>query len=318
MINTDLPLVSVVFTSYNHHDFLRQALDSIVNQTYSNVEIIVIDDNSTDGSKEILKTYESNPKIFLHLLDKNTGSYVKASNYGAKFANGEYLLFAQCDDYADPTQIEKLVKGFDKGSNIGVVYSKSNLVDESDKFICDDFSGREKSFRKKCTNDTVITGAEMKDFLAFSCVIPNLSAALIKKELYFKSGGLSEKFIMAADWALWLELTEFTDFYYITETLNNFRQHSNTIRSKTKVRTQIKEIYALFYHHIDSNKLTSAQKTKIKIGTGGVWFSYIIEDPKSWFVNFPAVFSDSFKFEKFNLGYLFLGALKLTKEFVYK
>jgi len=318
MINTNLPLVSVVFTSYNHQEYLKQALDSIVNQTYPNLEIIVVDDNSTDGSQQILKSYKDNPKITLHLLEKNTGSYVKASNYGARLAKGEYLLFAQCDDHADPEQIEKLVSAFSNEGNIGVVYSKSNLIDENDVFICDDFTGREKSFRKKCKNDAFISGKEMKDFLSFSCVIPNLSAALIKKDLYFQCGGLPERYMMAADWAMWLELTENSNFFYLTECLNNFRQHSNTIRSKTKIRTQINEIYSLFYSHIENHKLSSDQKHKIKIGAGGVWFSYFIEDFKSWFLNFPSVFSDSLKYEKRNLRYLFLGALKLTKEVVYK
>ena len=100
------PLVSIVFTSYNHKEYLRQALDSLLNQTYPNTEIIIIDDCSTDGSQEILKEYKHFENINLKLQTQNSGSYVKASNYGASFAKGEYLLFAQCDDFAEPNQIE--------------------------------------------------------------------------------------------------------------------------------------------------------------------------------------------------------------------
>ena len=88
MDKIDHPLVSIVFTSYNHKEYLRQALDSLLNQTYPNTEIIIIDDCSTDGSQEILREYEHIENINLHMQSQNSGSYVKASNLGASFAKG--------------------------------------------------------------------------------------------------------------------------------------------------------------------------------------------------------------------------------------
>ena len=127
------PLVSIVFTSYNHQEYLRQALDSLVNQTYLNTEIIIVDDCSTDGSQEILREYEHYENINLILQKQNSGSYVKASNFGASFAKGEYILFAQCDDFAKANQLEVLLKAFESNPSVGVVFSKSNLVDENGK-----------------------------------------------------------------------------------------------------------------------------------------------------------------------------------------
>jgi glycosyltransferase involved in cell wall biosynthesis len=98
------PLVSIVFTSYNHLEFLKQAIESILNQTYTNFELIVIDDCSTDGSQDLLTRYTFDNRVNLNLLDSNTGSFVKASNYGARIASGEYILFAQCDDFSEINQ----------------------------------------------------------------------------------------------------------------------------------------------------------------------------------------------------------------------
>jgi glycosyltransferase involved in cell wall biosynthesis len=314
MGTSNLPLVSIVFTSYNHQEYLKQALDSLVSQTYQNFEIIVVDDNSTDGSQDILNTYREIPNVFLNLLEKNTGSYVKASNYGANLARGEYLMFAQCDDFAEPHQIERIMQVFFENSNVGVVYSKSNLVDEKGFAYSDDYKGREKAFKIKCANDTQISGDEMRNFLSFACVIPNLSAAIVKRSLFDKVGGLSANYLVAADWAFWLAMSELTDFYYITEALNNFRQHATTIRSKVKLARQVEEVYTIFYSHIETYNLAGKNKQRLKEGAGAVWFWYFLENKGSWISSFPLLLKKTFTFEKLNFYYLGVGFIKHLKE----
>ncbi|QOG03786.1 glycosyltransferase [Flavobacterium sp. MDT1-60] len=316
MDNLNKPLVSIVFTSYNHVEYLKQALDSLINQTYSNLEIIIIDDCSTDGSQEILKQYEHITNIDLKLQTKNSGSYVKASNYGASFAKGEYILFAQCDDFAEPHQIELLMKEFEKNPSVGVVFSKSNLVDEKGIVFTNDFVGREKSFKVAVTKTGLISRIKMKEFLSFSCVIPNLSAALVKRELFERVNGLSDRYLVVADWEFWLDMTEISDFYYVSEPLNYFRQHGTTIRSSIKMKTQIVEMFRMFYNHIVKNELTSNQKHKLKVGAGAVWFSFFVENNKTWLDCFSLVRADIKTIEKNSIYYLFLGGKKHLYEYL--
>lgn len=318
MDNMTLPLVSIVFTSYNHKEYLREALESLVNQTYKNLEIIIIDDCSTDGSQEILKEYDHHENINLKLSTVNSGSYVNASNMGASFATGEYILFAQCDDFAERNQIEILVDQIIKNSTVGVVFSKSNLIDEQSAVFTDDYKGRERKFKKSIQKNAFISGAEMKEFLSFSCVIPNLSAALIKHELFKNNNGLSDKYLVVADWEFWLDMTEKTNFYYLHEPLNNFRQHATTIRSKVKMKTQIFEIYAMFNNHIEKYNISKKQKHLIKVGAGAVWFSYFLENKKMWLQSFSNVHSEINKIEKKSLYYLMLGTKKHIIEFIYR
>lgn len=303
------PLISVVFTSYNHKEYLKQALDSLVNQTYQNLEIIIIDDCSTDGSQEILKEYQHLQNINLKLSDVNSGSYVNSSNLGASLATGEFILFAQCDDYAVPNQIEKLLGPFYNNINIGVVYSKSNLVDDHGTYLQDDLQGRELAFKNHIKKSPIINGNEMRKFLSFSCVIPNLSAALIKNSL-FKEVGLSNQFLVVADWELWLNFSEKTDFYYLNEPLNNFRQHATTIRSKIKIKTQIVEIFNMFYNHLNAYQLKGNDKKMIRIGAGAVLFSYFVQNKALWLKSFFVFYYEIKKNEKSVLYYLFLGAKK--------
>jgi glycosyltransferase involved in cell wall biosynthesis len=311
------PLISVVFTSYNHKEYLKQALDSLVNQTYQNLEIIIIDDCSTDGSQGILKEYEHLKNINLKLSAVNSGSYVNSSNLGASYATGEYILFAQCDDYAVPNQIEKLLAPFYNNPNIGVVYSKSNLVDEQGNYLQDDLKGRELAFKNHIKNSPIIMGNEMRKFLSFSCVIPNLSAALIKNNL-FKEVGLSNKFLVVADWELWLNLSEKTNFYYLNEPLNNFRQHATTIRSKIKIKTQIVEIYSMFYNHINAYQLKGNDKKQIRIGAGAVLFSYFVQNKMLWIKSFFSFYTEIKKIEKSVFYYLFLGTKKHLAELFHR
>lgn len=309
------PELSIVFTSYNHKEFLRQAVESLLEQTYRNFELIIIDDCSTDGSQEILLEYENVPNVKLFLRENNSGSYVKASNFGAAQAKGKYLLFAQCDDFAEPQQIQLLMEAFNQHPSIGVSFCRSTLVNENGQDIGDDFSIRESSFRELCKTDTIISGKQIRTFFSKSCVIPNLSAAVIKHDLYLKSGGLSEQYLVAADWAFWLKLSELCDFYYNAKPLNNFRQHKTTIRSTIKIKKQILEIYQLFYNHIDEFKLIGKDKCDFKIGAGAIWLSYISQGPKAWLLSFPEVLKSTFKYEKLNLWYLLLGLIYKTKEF---
>lgn len=316
MDNTGKPLVSIVFTSYNHREYLRQSLDSLVNQTYPNLEIIIVDDNSTDGSQEILMDYGHYTNIDLKLQMQNSGSYVKASNYGASFAKGEYILFAQCDDFAEPNQIEILMEVFERNPSVGVVFSKSNLVDENGEVYANDFIGRERSFKKTVSQSSLINSSKMKEFLSFSCVIPNLSAAIIKRDLFVKINGLSEKYLVVADWEFWLDLTDETDFYYVSEPLNNFRQHSTTIRSSIKMKTQIVEIYKMFYNHISKNQLSPQQKHRLKVGAGAVWFSFFVENKKAWRECFKAVSEEIKKIDGKFLYFLVLGTNKHIWEYI--
>lgn len=313
----NMPLVSIVFTSYNHKEYLNQALDSLINQTYPNTEIIVIDDCSTDGSQDILKQYDKYQNVTLDLLTKNTGSYVKSSNYGASFAKGEFILFAQCDDFAEKDQIEKLVAALKNNEGVGIAFSKSALVDENGTKFSDDFTNRERKFKEVVANG-LITGMQMGTFLSFSCVIPNLSAALIQRSLFEEVKGLSDKYLVVADWNLWLELSKKTDFFYINEELNNFRQHATTIRSSVKMKIQIEEIFYMFYKYMDESNLSSAERKIYRIGCGAIWFTYFVENKSLWLKNFWSNYRLIKKYESSPLLYLGMGIKKHLSESFYR
>ena len=112
------PLISVIVPAYNVEKYIKTCLDSLINQTYSNFEIIVVNDGSTDQTEEILRSYQSNPKF--RIYSQENGGLSAARNQGLKLANGELVCFVDSDDSVKSDYLEKLVAPFIEDVDITV------------------------------------------------------------------------------------------------------------------------------------------------------------------------------------------------------
>lgn len=311
------PLVSVVVTSYNHADYLRERMDSLINQTYSNFEIIVIDDFSSDHSSEVLEEYSKYKNVSILILDKNYG-YSHTSNLGIKLSNGKYIMFAECDDYSNKDQIKILMSNFFSRDNIGVVFSGSNMVDGNGKKYGEDIQWRNKHFRGLCNENRIIDSNLISRFFLESCVIPNLSAAIIKKNVLTAVNGFSTDFTASADWDMWCRVASTTDFYYVTEQLNNFRNHRTTVRNsvlqnKGGISHQISEILILLHNHLKRNRFNKFEKIKLHSRMGLMWVQFLIVSPRIWLVDFFSVSSIFYRYTFIWPIYLIYGFIARVK-----
>jgi len=268
-------LVSVIVASYNHAKFLEKRMDSLINQTYQDIEILVIDDYSPDNSVEILRRYESHPKVRLIIREKNSG-WVAVSNQGVEMSAGEFVIFANCDDSSDPQMIERLVEGMRANPTAGITYCRSLMIDEGGMQLRDDFLIREKAFRVKCYNDALISKNEMSRFLLHSCVIPNLSAALFRRECYTSAGGLTSDYRVCSDWDLFFKVVVRYDVAYIADPLNKFRQHKTTIRSSTKDRIIYEEFIRLLLGQIKQLDLTLIERVRFRTRVMYLWAIHLL------------------------------------------
>ncbi|MEG2099688.1 MAG: glycosyltransferase, partial [Mucinivorans sp.] len=222
-------------------------------------------------------------RIRLFLNDKNSGSYVYSTNLGASKAVAQYIIFAQCDDYAEPSQLSKLYSALESNPTAGVVYSASTMVDQFGTPMGTDYDVRESRFRQQCRHNTLINKEEMTQYFLSSCVIPNLSAALIKRSLFEKQGGLSCNYFVLADWDFWLKTSLECDFYYISEPLNNFRQHNTTIRASIKIKRQVDEVFKMYYDFFSLAKFNFWRSLRWKYHIASVWMGYIGQGKSAWF-----------------------------------
>ena len=102
--------VSIIVPVYNVEEYLRKCLDSLVNQTYQNIEIIIVNDGTKDNSQSIIDEYKKKFSKLINSYMKENGGLASARNYGIDKATGEYIMFVDSDDYIDTNMVEKLVR----------------------------------------------------------------------------------------------------------------------------------------------------------------------------------------------------------------
>jgi glycosyltransferase involved in cell wall biosynthesis len=123
-----MPVVSVIVPNYNHARFLSQRLDSILAQTFKDYELIVLDDASTDNSREVIERYAAKHPMRLVFNERNSGSPFAQWQKGAALATGKYLWIAESDDFADPNLLQTLISMLDQNPNVGLAYCQSRRV----------------------------------------------------------------------------------------------------------------------------------------------------------------------------------------------
>ncbi len=278
--------VTAVVASYNHAGFLAQRMDTLLAQTYENLQILVIDDCSTDHSLEVLRRYQSHPNVTLIVREVN-GGWAAVSNQGLEMAAGEFIIFANCDDACDPQMIQRLVDAMTGNPTAGITFCRSLLVDEHDTELGDDFAIREPSFRARCATDTLLTGSEMGRFLLHSCVIPNLSAALIRTACFSVVGNLSSSYRVCCDWDLYFRIVARYDVVYVAEALNRFRQHRTTIRSMTKDRVVYEEYFRLLLSQIQLLDLNFCERCHFRLHVMYLWAMHLLTPSLRGLRNFP-------------------------------
>jgi glycosyltransferase involved in cell wall biosynthesis len=217
-----MPTVSIIVPNYNHSKFLTQRLDSVLNQTFQDFEVILLDDCSTDNSHEILEQYRNHPKVSqLIVNEKNSGSPFKQWAKGINFAMGEYIWIAESDDYSEPAFLQELVNILNFDSSLVLCFCKSNWINDKNE-ICKDLSIYKKSFKEQGL-------LEIKNKLVFKNTIQNASSALFRTNILKKVSTKYENYFSCGDWILYTEILQFGDLYFTDKILNNFRwYHNNT------------------------------------------------------------------------------------------
>ena len=135
-----MPKVSIILPNYNHARFLPQRLESIFNQSFQDFELIILDDNSTDNSKDIIEKYRNHPKVS-HIVynENNSGTPFKQWNKGIELSNGEWIWIAEADDLADVRFLETLINNTKQDQDVVLSYCQSYRMD-SEGVITGDWS----------------------------------------------------------------------------------------------------------------------------------------------------------------------------------
>ena len=201
-----LPLVSIVTPSYNQAQFLETTIESVVSQDYANIEYLICDGESTDGSQEIIQKYSS--QISWWVSEKDQGQ-TDALNKGFARANGRILAWINSDDTYQPGAVSEAVAYLQAHPEAGMVYGDTNFIDENGRTI-GKFNARQTDYTR------LMRGA---------VYIPQ-QAAFFSADLWKKVGPLNPTFYFAMDYDLWVRLAKHAPLHYYPGHLwANFRLH---------------------------------------------------------------------------------------------
>lgn len=188
----DTPLISVVMSCYNRQNYVAQAIESILNQTYTNFEFIIIDDCSTDNTYKIIKKYVKRDKRIIALRNKVNKGIVYALNRGLRLAKGKYIARMDDDDISLPQRFEKQVKYMEENPDVVVLGSDVKSFCDEDK----DYSPWVDAF----------DADELALILNFKCSISHPNVIIRKDFLDKHSLSYLKEYEFAEDYALWAQV----------------------------------------------------------------------------------------------------------------
>ena len=216
--------VSVIIPAYNKAALTAEAVRSVLDQTYDDIEIIVVDDGSTDGTVDSLDLFIYSDMIN-YIYQHNRGC-CSARNVGIREATGEYIALLDCDDVYYPEKIAKSVEFLKENPDCGFVSTDAYLIDINDKTISVYSESRQKRER-----------------FIFNNTICN-STVVVRKSCFEKVGLFDEEIFIPADWDMWIRLAEQYKACYIDEKLTGYRISENY--SQSHQRQALKEnLYAI-------------------------------------------------------------------------
>ena len=212
----DVPQITVAMPVYNGEGYVHLAIQSVLDQTYSDFELLIVDNCSTDGTLEVVKAF-SDPRIRLHVNSSNLGM-VGNWNRSVELATGEYIKFLSHDDLLDTTCLEEQIAGFmrHKQENIGIVTCKKKVINKDGKKVMPGFGLRGQS--------RTISGsvAIRKSIRSGRNIIGEPSVVLINTSV-LKASGPFELPEFTPDIKMWFKILRKNDLYFINKTLASYR-----------------------------------------------------------------------------------------------
>ena len=212
------PKVSIIIPCYNRGKYIAETVESVINQTYPNIELIVVDDGCTDNSREVLERYADRIHILEHPGRVNKGQSA-ALNLGLKSCAGEFVAILDSDDLFSPEKIEKQVAFLTLNERFGLVYSNGMNIDAQGK----------ETYPILPQGHCPPSGPGP---VLLDCFINLPSNALVRKSVFDTAGGFDESLRAAQDHDMVVRLLEVAPAGYIDECLWYYRRHGDSISRK--------------------------------------------------------------------------------------
>ncbi|WP_186424847.1 glycosyltransferase family 2 protein [Cupriavidus metallidurans] len=208
MTRIEQPLVSIITPTFNQAKFIAETIESVLTQTYPNIEYIILDDGSTDETQQVLKEYGERATIE---SQKNMGQ-ARTLNKGWAMARGTYLAYLSSDDVLYPDAIARLVNALEADPTRVCAFPDCDLIDEDSRVI------KRNVCRPFDLCDLVVKQ---------ECYIG--PGALFRRDAFVKAGGWKPELRLAPDREFWIRLATYGSFHFVDATLAGYRMHPRSI-----------------------------------------------------------------------------------------
>ncbi|MFH1308706.1 MAG: glycosyltransferase [Patescibacteria group bacterium] len=226
--------VSVIIPTYNHAEFLERAIKSVLDQTFQDFEIIVVDDGSTDNTKAVVNKLKNQDYKIKYICQKNSGGPSSPKNRGIKSSKGEYIAFLDSDDEWFPDKLEKQIKLFKQAdASCGLVTCNAIIIDKD---------GNELAKYK-----TPKYKEPLKELLKLDYIFSN-SSIILSRRVINKVGYYDEKLKTREDWEMWIRILNFGfSFNFTEEFLFKYRVHNKNISKEINFSKKNIEYYEYIF-----------------------------------------------------------------------
>lgn len=232
MNSAKFPKVSVFIVTYQQKDFIDEAISSALNQEYPNLEIIIGDDGSTDGTQDVLKEYASKYPALIKLVlsSENTG-ITKNCNRVLKACTGDYIAFLPGDDIWLPDKITTQVNFMEAHPECAISYHNVEIFNSDTGEILGLYNGPGATYPYEGTVDVAVKHGTFNG--ALSCMVRHSDCP---------AHGFDERVPVASDWLFWIEvLLNGGQIRYIDEVLGKYRRHTNNVTESSQLLKNFKD-----------------------------------------------------------------------------
>lgn len=251
-----MPKVSIIIPTYNREEYICETVQSVLNQSYKDIEIVVVDDGSKDNTLQKLGKFERSIKI---ITQKNSERAI-SRNHGAKVTSGEYLSFLDSDDLWERDKLKKQIEILDNNKDFILVYGKCLRVNQARQEI------KSKNRQLQGYSGNVFENLLMRNFITSP-------TPLIRREYFNKTNGFESRYIPYEDWEFWIRFSMLGKFYFLPVPLAYYRIHpqqSVKLAEAEKIETVTT---LLLESSFNLKEVPSTTKNK-SLGLANLRFSY--------------------------------------------
>lgn len=283
---SSLPLVSIIIPVYNGERFLKYSIESALAQTYTNFELLIINDGSTDNSKLLIEKYLYNPKV--HYYEQKNAGVASARNKALKHAQGKYIGFLDQDDLWLPNKLQIQVPYLEENTSLALVHSDQQYIDENNNII-------------EFNTDKTGEGWCFKELFIKNNI--SILTTLIRKSVLNQIGNFNTSLSGTDDYELWLRISYRYPIGYLNHNVACYRFH-NTNVSKDVFKMTLNDLNTILsiidkfpdIHKIVERKTVNARLFELyfDLGTWHIWKFRNFKKAKNFFIS--AIMVNPFSF----------------------